>query len=1070
MGLIRYFAQKSIFVNLLAVFVMVAGGLTFYNSAKEVFPQIQLGYVVIYTVYSQAGPEEIEKLITIPIENAIEDITDIKEISSWSSEGLSMIGVELEPNVEDIDKVVDDIKAEVEKLKDLPQEAEDPEIFEISSDIFPLINVSLSGGENYAHLRDAAKILEEEISRIEGVGQGEKWGYYDRAIWIDVDKDRLEKYGLTLFNFISVLQDRDISMPVGNKVFGQKEYSLRFLSPMDNARDVKNVIIRSNEAGHHVQVRDVARVSDGFKDEELYMRSQGKRAVMLQVMKHRGYDSIKITREVRRIAAELKKEFPPDIQIAFSDDTSVYLNNRLKVLYSNGAFGALLVVFMLLLLLRPSVALATAIGLPVAFTMAFFITKSVGLSFNMISIFGFIMVLGMMVDDAIVVGENVYRHLEHGAKPFDAAIAGASEMIMPVIASVSTTIAAFLPLLMVGGMMGEFLSSIPKVVIIALLASLIECFLILPSHLADFVKPKKHLISEGVQEHWFSILRNKYGQALNWVLHRKLIFALMILVLLVASAALEWRNGLVFSEAQISEITVTLKTIKDYSLDDTEAVVKKIEKKILQLSDQDLEAVNSYVGMQDGQHGPPKFAPNLAQIRVVLHIEDERQTTDANKIVSQLREWIGKPAGIQELKIDLVKGGPPTGAAIDIVLSGASYVELQSISSELMDQIREITLPAKKPGLFSRSSPAESIKPVQELYTDFEEGKKELRLIVDEAKATLAGVNLTQASTLLRAAIAGIKLKTIKKLGEDIDVMVRVNENNITSISDLLLLRVPNNMGNRILLKEIVRVEKGIAYSELKHKNGKKSLSVLGTIDKTKTNVNAVNQKIKPLLKDFRKKFPRFKFETGGEQKEMVEAFTDLGKAFAVALFLIFIILATLFNSLGQPVIIMLAIPFGFIGVMLTLIFHGMPISFMAFMGFIGLTGVVVNDSLIMVSFINNLRKQGVKIEKAIIEGAKTRLRPVILTTVTTSVGLFPLAYGWFGGDDPMIKPMALVFAWGLIFATGITLFIIPCFLAISINVKTLLKRILKKDSSEPLIFRKFHPLKSPALKKSRKA
>lgn len=1053
MDFIRFFAKKSILVNLLVVFVTLIGIYTFLTSAKEVFPQIKIGYLVISTTYAQAGPEEIESLITIPLENAIENVRDIKEVTSWTSEGLSMIGIELEPNVKDTKAVLEDVKAEVDKVNDLPEEAEDPNVFEITTDFFPLISVSVSGGENYGQLRDTAKFLEDKIKKVKGVGDVVKSGYYDKAIWVDADKKRLEQYGLTLSNFISVLQDRDISMPAGNKVFNGKENAIRMLMPMENVHDVNKVIIRSNETGHNVRVRDVAEVTNGFKDQDYYIRSQGSRAILMQVQKKKGYDSIKMVQGIRQLVKANQANLPAKVKVAFSNDISIYLKNRLDVLYSNGLFGALLVIIMLIVLLRPSVAVMTALGMPVAFATAFYVSKLLHVDLNMISILGYIMVLGMLVDDAIVVGENVYSHMERGSSPFEAAVTGAKEMFWPVLGSVTTTIAAFLPLMLIGGIMGEFLSAIPKVIIIALAASLVECFFILPSHLADFVKPKKEHLLENRKEHWFSLLRNGYGKALKAVLRHRVWFALLILALMVAATVLEMKNGFIFTDAQSQVINITLKTDNDYSVDDTEKVVKAIEKKVMQLNKRDLDVVNSTVGMIDERNGPPQFAPNKAQLNVQLHIQDKRKTKDVDVIVKHLRQWIGKPKGVEDITIEALKGGPSTGAAIDISLSGDHYAELTKVSRSLMAAIKNITMPEK--GHRKKGDGQSTFKPVKDIKNDFDEGKKEIRLVIDEQKAMLTGVNLNQAAMVLRAAVAGIKLKTIKKLGEDTDVMIRMQEDSIKTLNQLLQLHVPNRYGDRIPLKEIVRVERGRSFATLKHKDGRKSISVLGSIDKLKTNANAVNQKIEALLKTFRKKFANIDFEIGGEQKEMMEGFQDLGRAFIVAFLLIFIILATLFDSLLQPAIIMLAIPFGFIGVMLTLYLHGMPISFMAFMGFVGLTGVVVNDSLIMVSFINSLVAQGMPFEKALVEGAKSRLRPVILTTSTTAVGLFPLAYGWFGGSEPMIAPMALVFAWGLIFATVVTLFIIPSFMAIVHNLKVTVAKLMKKDTSSDYVFRK---------------
>ncbi|MCD4813401.1 efflux RND transporter permease subunit [bacterium] len=1053
MGLIRYFVGKRIFVNLVVLFVMVAGIYTFATSAKEVFPQIKLGYIVVSVVYPQASSGEIEKLLTIPIENAIEDVRDIKEITSWSSEGLAMIGVELEPDVADVKSIMDDIESEVNKIQDLPEDAQDPEILEISTDFFPLINLSVSGGKDYTQLREVATRLEERLEDVKGVGEIVKTGYYDRAIWIDVDKHKLSEYGLTLYNFINVLRDRDISMPAGNKVFGNKEYAVRLTLPLETAEDAGNVIIRSNDWGKNVRVHDVATVTDGFQDEEMYVRAQGERAILMEIKKQKKHDTIKMVKNLRKTVEKIKAELPAGVEISFSNDMSIYLKNRLDVLYSNGFFGALLVLIMLMLLLRPSVAVWTAVGMPVAFAIAIVVALRLGIDMNMMSIMGYIMVLGMVVDDAIVVGENVHRHMEMGEPPFEAAVKGAQEMFLPVMASVATTIAAFSPLMLVGGMMGEFLSSIPKVIIIALAASLFECFFILPSHLADFVKPKKHMVMEAKRGHWFDALRELYGKMLNWVLHRRILFAVMIILLMIGVTMLEVRNGFVFTDAQMQEISVDLKLNKNYSVDDTEKVIIRMEKQILgMLSKKDLDVVNSYIGMANDRHGPPRFAPNLAQITILLHIEDKRETKDANQIVNALRERIGKPKGVRDIQIEAVKGGPPTGSAIDVKVIGGSYEQLLEVSNDLIVQAKKIEMPVK--GKLKPGEPG-TFYPVTDIKTDFEEGKSEIRLVVDEAKASLAGVSLSQAGTLLRAAIAGIELKTLKKLGEDVAVMVRVNEQSISTLDELLDLRVPNNRGNRILMREIVTVERGTAYSTLVHKNGRRTISVIGSVDQIKTNVNAVNQKISELLETLKKKYTTTAFEIGGEQKEMMEGFMDLARAFLIAIFLIFIILATLFNSVIQPLIIMLAIPFGFIGVMLTLLLHGMPISFMAFMGFIGLSGVVVNDSLILVSFVNNLIKDGKPVEEAVIEGAKTRLRPVILTTVTTAVGLFPLAYGWFGGEEPFIRPMAIVFSWGLVFATIVTLFIIPCFWVIVKNMRVVMMRIVKKDKTIPIFFSK---------------
>ncbi len=1029
MGLIRYFANKSIFVNLIAIFVTITGLFTFFSSPKEIFPEIELGIVVITTMYPQASPDEIEKLVTSPIEDAIKNVKGIKEINSSSSESLSMIVVQAQAGY-NTKQLTNDLKSAVDKADKLPAEAEKPDVFEIASDEFGMLMATVSGG-TYAQRRETVKLLEQKFSKVKGIGKIEKWGYNNKTIWVDARKKELNDYGITIFNIMNVLGDRNISMPAGNKRINDKEYTVRFISEQQTASEIAKIIVRSNETGMNLRIANVAYVNDGFEDNDTMFRANGEDAILMVFNKQKGFDAIRMAHEIKKIGKENVGVISKDVKITFVDDFAERLKNRLNILYSNGLFGAFIVIVLLLLFLRPSLAIMVAAGLPVALGASFLITKSMGISFNMISLFGYIMVIGMLVDDAIVVGENAYRHMEMGKKPFDAAVAGASEMVMPVIASVSTTIAAFLPLLMVGGMIGQFMGSVPKIIAVALAASVIECFFILPSHIKDFVKHKAVGKMEGAQEHWFAVLREKYGSMLVKVLHHRKIFTWGIIALFFLSIVSAVMMKKVFSDTQINEVGIKFEAKNTYGMADTARVIKEMEKKLLTLDKQDVEAVISYVGYHESMDGPPKFSPNLGQIRVLLNLEDKRKTRDANKIANKIRDMLGKPDETKKMTVDVVKGGPGAGADISFTLTGDTYEEIKTASNEAIKMIEDIEI--NKP--FSK----EKVRPAKEVVSDLEEGKAELRFVLDEPKAMRAGINVAQVSAIMRAAIAGLKVKSVKVGGENIDIMVRVNKDDIKTVDDILSLKVPNMMGNRIPLKEIVKVQDGFAYSIIKHKDTRKSVTITGTVDKEKGNAMQVNQMAIKKLEDLKKKYPGIEFKAGGDYESMAEGFRDLALAFVVAMLAIYIILATLFNSLKQPLIIMLAIPFGFVGVIITLLLHFQPISFMSFMGFIGLTGVVVNNSLIMTDFFNQLVKNAKNkkdIENAIVESAKIRLRPIILTTVTTSAGLLPLAYGLFGGSDPFLKPMALVFGWGLIFATFVTLFIIPSFLVILHNFR----------------------------------
>jgi len=817
MGLIRFFARQSIFVNLVAIIVVITGFFTFFSSPKEIFPNIEFGIVVVTTMYPQASPDEIEKLVTEPIEDAVKNISGVKETFSSSSESLSMIVVQAEEG-KDIKQLKNDMKSAIDKISTLPDEAEDPEVFDVSSEEFGLIMMTASGG-TYAERREAVKLIEQKTSKIPGIGKIEKWGYTGRAIWVEAKKEDLQKYGLTIFSLVNVLKDRNISMPAGNKRIGDTEFAVRLISEQPTASEVSRIVLRSNDAGNNIRIGSVASVHDGYSDDDSMFRSNGEDAILMVYNKMVGYDANKMTAEIRRITKELAGTISKDVKLTFTDDFSVRLKDRMTVLYSNGAFGAAIVVILLLVFMRPSVAVMVALGLPVALGATFMIVHSMGITFNMLSLFAFIMVIGMLVDDAIVVGENMYRHMEMGKKPFDAAVEGATEMIMPVIASVSTTIAAFLPLLMVGGMMGKMMGVVPIIISIALAVSVIECFFILPSHLSDFVKEKKG--GESRSDHWFHGLREKYGKLLRSALINRKKIVLAAIVLFVLSVAAVVVKDKQFSDTQINEINIKFDAPNTMGAADTAVIVKGMEDKIMAtLSKEDLETVLSYVGYQESHNGPPVFAPNLAQIRVILNLQDKRKTKDANKLVKKIKEVIGERPELKKFTIDIVKAGPSSGSDISITVTGDTFEDIGKASEDLKELIRNVETKRGK----------ENVKPVIDVASDLEEGKQEIRIVIDEPRAMRAGVSVAQASMVLRAAIAGLKVKSIKTGGENVDIMVRINESDLKTVDDIMALTVPNMMGQMIPLRAIAEKKEGKGFTIIRHKDGKKSVTVTGTV------------------------------------------------------------------------------------------------------------------------------------------------------------------------------------------------------------------------------------------------
>ena len=1035
MGFLRFFVKQRILVNMAAILVTVSGILLFINSPKESLPKINIGVIQVNTVYYGASPSEVESLVTTPLEDAVKNVKGVKEVNSLSSESVSVILLTLYENVKDTGKVIDDVKNAADKaVPELPSDAELPEVIEISTEEFPVIQVAVQGTAPYAVLREHAAALEESLMRIRGVSSVQKLGFNDKAVWVNASREKLERHDISLLTLVNTFRDKNISIPAGFSTFSDSEYSVRVLAQLKNREDIEDVIIRSNYSGKKIKVSDIASVAEGFREPGYLVRADGSRAVIFTVLKRQGEDSISIADGVRRSVKQAEGSLPAGISIRVSGDNSQFIKDRLGVIYSNGALGALLVTGILFLFLRPSIALMTALGLPVAFGASLLAIKVLGIGYNMLSLFGYVIVLGMLVDDAVVVAENIYRHLEMGKDSVKAAVDGASEMLLPVAASFMTTISAFLPLLLIGGVFGGFLSPIPKAVILALTASLLECFLILPSHIADFTKTSGS--GHGTaRRRWFAGLREKYGNILSVIIRKRVLFSAGIILLFVLSAFLVSRRGFIFSDSQVDELSVNIKTSISNPLDVTEKAVKLAEKRLYASAiAEDLLHVHSFTGYNQKAGIEPRInGANLALMKLYFKLQAERKLKDPAGILETVRKSISGVEGIESVTVEGVRRGPSPGSDIDISLNGESFETIQDASYDLVSEISKIDgVVTVSPGL--------------------SECKREARLIINQKEAARTDTGMTEIAAILRGAVTGIEVGTIRRGADKEYIMVRLSESETGSMDDILSLKVPNRRGYRVKLSELVDVEEGCSYTVLRHKNTKKSVPVTGTIDKNVTSVTAVNGQIKDILRRLAGAYPGISYELGGEYRETSDRFSELGLLYAAALFIIFTVLATLFGSLSMPFVIMLSIPFGFTGVMLTLFAHRLPISFSAFMGFVALSGVVVNDSLIIVDFVKRMTAEGKRLSEAVIEAAGLRLRPIIITTTTTAAGVLPIGYAVFGGQDPFLRPLALVFGWGIMFSSIVTLTILPIFIILQNNMKYRLNRLLKRKQALELI------------------
>src|SRR3989338_1048311 len=634
MSLPRFSVNQSLFVNLVSVIIMIIGLIVLLGMNREIFPNVNFDTVQITTVYPGATPLDVEKLISVPIEKELKEVDGIKEIKSSSSSGTSFVLVKIEPDEPDKKKVINDIESAVDRVKDLPKDInEDPVVTEITTKQYAIIEVSLSGEISERELQYYADSLEDELEDIEGVARIVKSGYRDKEIQIHVDPEKMREQYVSFDEIIGALSSRNISIPAGEINTKTSEYSIRTTGEFSTAEEIENIIIRANDAGNWLRVKDIAEVKDSFKKEDVIYKTFGTRSINLIVMKKESGDAISIVDRIKKIGDRFLKNSSEALKISYVNDYSFFARRRFNVLRNNGWASLVLVIGSLLLFLQWRVALVTALGIPFALFMTFIVMNMMGITVNLISMFGLIVVLGMLVDDGIIVAENVYRYMEEGIPPRKAAVKGAEEVIKAVTAAVFTTIAAFLPLLFMTGIIGKFIRNIPTVLIVALLVSLGEALIILPSHLADFVKIKYDAGGKPVNLSkdmpWFKNLVRFYKKVLNAAIRRKYRVLTGVTAALVACGILAFGviKFILFPSAGINYFFIRLEAPIGTPLNKTNELILPVEKMVSEIPSEEMDSFITSVGNVSEDRNDPFAgqASHLAQITVYLTPEQNRK-------------------------------------------------------------------------------------------------------------------------------------------------------------------------------------------------------------------------------------------------------------------------------------------------------------------------------------------------------------------------------------------------------------------------------------------------------------
>lgn len=1033
----KFFSEQSVFVNLATLFTLAVGGFIALTIVKEAFPAINFDIVIVSTAYPGGTPEDVERLVSVPLERSLKAIDGIEDFESYSVENQSTLVITLDPDAPNKDKVVRDIEREVDRVRvtELPEDGDEPQVLELKADN-PVINVGVSGEVDEMRLRQIARKLEDEFLEIEGVSDIVRSNYRKQEIWVEADARKLKDEHLSLNDLVGAIRAANHNSQGGKLEIHGKETLIRAEGNLVTAEDVGRVIARANAEGRQVRVADVAVVRDTLERRAFDTRVDGKPTINLTVKKKVKGDALKIKDEVLKVVERWRGAVRDEgVTFSYSNDITFYIKRRLDVLLRNGTTGMVLVLMALFFFLSPRSALWTALAIPIAYLGGLIIMDHFGYTINLLSLFSFILVSGMLVDDGIVVSEHYERLREEGLSARRAASVAASEMAFPITAAVLTTIIAFMPLAYVSGIMGKFLRQFPVVVVAVLIVDLVECLFVLPNHLAEFgynfrlPGPLERVRACGPR--LMAWLEDRYARPLEWFVTRpyKGIAVFTAVFVLSLGLSVKFLKFEMFP-VDADQLFLAFELPLGATLEETSEKAKLLEAVAKKLPKEEVTNVITEVGLS-GDERRQKRGNNIGQLKIMLDVTGKR-TRSGEAVLAGIEkelEDVAKRAGFVEFEVKKAQRGPPSGAAIDFRLIGDDLDVLSGLAHEAQEFLRAQT------GVFG-------------VRDDLDEGKPEILLAVDREQAARAGVSPAVISQAVRAAFNGETATEIKRsdVEEDIEVRVKFPEEARRREDTLGRVDVAAPGGRLVPLDTLVHVRKDVGLLSIVRRDGKRTIRVTGDVKREAASAPEVARKVAGFLDQKLQAHPEVTYEFGGEEKERVESLDSLKKAMVVAILVIYILLASLFQSFVQPFIILSILPFAFVGVFLTLLLHGLPLSMLVLIGLTGLMGVVVNNSILIVEAI---RREHHYIQSApsiaiVVKACRTRLRPILLTSFTTFFGVLPLGYG-IGGNEPFLAHTALTFGWGLVFCSVITLFLVPVVYAFSLRAKTWPRRIAVK-------------------------
>lgn len=1046
--IIKYLMKEKLVVSLLLGLIIMLGIMSLKSLNREAIPEVNFDMVIITTIYPGGSPDELESLVSIPIEDKLREVDGLDKVRSYSIENVSVVAVYLEEKGTDKKKVVQDIKDAVDLVENLPANADKPNFEEITSDKMEIIFAAIKAKDEnvpFIVLREVGSLLEKFLYDFDGVAEVKKEGYYDREFLVEVDPFQLAKYRLGINDVINKIALRSIDSPGGPLRIGENEFVLRTKGQYSNIREVLDTVIQANDAGFIIRIRDVATVKNTVEEARVLERFQGHKAMVFKVLKKKSADQLTLTDKIKDEMSDFKNPYPDQVSIELFNDYSVYTKRSIDSVLVNAATGFVLLALVLFAMLGVRMAALVTATVPLVFMVAFMGLKGAGVTINIMSLFGFIMVLGMIVDFGIVVSENAHRYMEKGLEKSEAIIKGTSEIMWPVTVTFLCIATAFMPLMLLSGIMGKFMKAIPMVVMISLFASWFIAIFVMPTFLNMFATRKfeqsveksdeddEDVLADGehLEKGFFGKLQRFYMRLLKLALRRRYITVGILFVMLLGSLALIPVVGFVFTPDGGGE-TIEIKTYLPNSrnLQANLREIQKIEKIILKLPETELKELYARVGTEVpfGLDPAPGDGTHKSTIYLYLTPEGDRERS-AEAIESQLREEFtlaqekGSITSDMIINVKVKSHKPGVGNPVNVEIRGTDFATMNKIAEEYISYLG-------------------GVEGVYDINSDFEPGKTEFRYNIDEVTASRAKVSVRDIATAVHASFEGTKATIVREGEDEIGVRVRFNERTRKSMQGLHNVMISNNMGGLMPLDMVTNKKEMAGYSHINRLNFRRIIQVKAQVDVEKITSLRANADLASHFADIEDRYPGNFISYGGEQENTSKSMEELGVYFQIALVIIFMILAIFFKSLMIPLVVMVAIPFSLIGVIFAVFTHGEVLCFMSVLAMFSLAGIIVSNTVTLVEFVNNKRLEGHGLTDSIVEAAILRLRPIILTTATTVLGLFPSIYG-FGEKNHMTAPLALAFGYGLIFATIITLILVPAFYYIAEDIKGFSSKIL---------------------------